>query len=96
MISNREQAAGKKSSIPSFKFGGASVHDATVEEREIVSDQVMATRLQTKRKLIESYTTGLICGRDGAAIKQGVAFHIVYVLEDGSPVIDFTIDKSKC
>jgi hypothetical protein len=81
---------------PLFRMDGATAHEGVVEERHIVTDAQAKPRVQASRNTIVAISTGYFCDKYREVILQGLAFHHVFVLPDGSSVIDFTINKSSC
>jgi len=79
-----------------FRLDRATAHQGIVDERFISLDASAAASAQANRGNIRGILTGYFCGKYRDFIFQGLAFHHFFVLPDGSPVIDFTIDRSNC
>ncbi|HEX9323775.1 MAG TPA: hypothetical protein VF913_16900 [Xanthobacteraceae bacterium] len=86
---------GKPSNSP-FRLDAATAHQGVVDERFVVLDASSALSAQANYGNIKGILTGYLCGKYGNFISQGLVFHHFFVLPDGSPVIDYTIDRSKC
>jgi hypothetical protein len=89
------EAVGKPSNA-AFHLDGATAHQGIVDERFIVVDASATASTQANRGNIARVFKGYFCSKYRDAISQGLAFHQFFVLSDGSPVIDFIVDKSSC
>jgi hypothetical protein len=78
-----------------FRLDRATAHQGVVDVRFIVFDASAAASAQASRN-IRGILTGYFCGKYRDFISQGLVFHHFFVWPDGSPVIDFTIDRSNC
>jgi len=86
-VAKAENETTDKNSV--FRIDRAVAHQGVVDERFIFSPQ--ANRIN-----IVGFFTGYYCSKYREFISQGLVFHHSFVLPDGSPVVDFTIDKSRC
>jgi hypothetical protein len=86
---------GKPSNSP-FRLDAATAHQGVVDERFIVLDTSVAAGTRANPSNIKGILTGYFCGKYRNFISQGLVFHHFFVLPDGSPVTDFTIDRSNC
>jgi hypothetical protein len=92
---NKTEASGKPLNSP-FQFNGATAHQGIVDERFVVRDASAKASVQASRGNMEGFARGYLCSKYRDFIFQGIVFHHFFVLADGSPVIDFTIDRSNC
>lgn len=95
-VAKAENETVQKGASSPFRLDGAVAHQGVVEERFIVLDASARANAQANRANIAGVLTGYYCTKYGDFISQGLVLHHFFVLPDGSPVIDFTIDKSRC
>jgi hypothetical protein len=88
------ESVGKTSNSP-FRLDGATARQGTVDLRFVVLDS-SATATPTSRGQISGVLTGYFCTKYRDFISRGLALHHFFVLPDGSPVIDFRVDRSNC
>lgn len=79
-----------------FQSDVASVHNSVVELRSIVADASVGQNVKAKPEPLIGVVSGYFCNKYGNDIAQGLSIHEMLTLADGSPVIDFTIDRSSC
>jgi hypothetical protein len=91
----QNEALGKPSSSP-FRLNGATAHQGIVEEHFIVLDPSTRASTEANSSKIKAVLAGYLCTKYRDFMLQGLAFHHFFALTDGSPVIDFTLDKSNC
>jgi hypothetical protein len=88
------ESVGKSSNSP-FRLDGVAARQGIVDLRFIVLD-TSATATPASRGQIRGFLTGYFCSKYRNFISQGLALHHFLVLPDGTPVIDFTTDRSNC
>jgi hypothetical protein len=96
----REVARAENSRKPqpgaSFRLDGAVPHGEVVEERLIVRDTSVRDGLLAERAHFEGLQKDYLCPTYRNDMFRGVAFHLVFMMSDGSPVLDVAINKSNC
>jgi hypothetical protein len=88
------EGVGKSSNSP-FRFDGATARQGVVDLRFIVLD-ASAMAAPARSGQLRGVLTGYFCSKYRDFISQGLALHHVFVLQDGSPMTDFTTDRSSC
>ncbi len=79
-----------------FRLDDAVANEGVVEERLTVRDVFAKDGMLADRAHFEGVQKNFFCPRFRNDLLQGVSFHLVFVSQDGSPVLDFAIDKSNC
>ena len=90
---NENQSAGW---TPPFQAAGVVAHDNIVESRVVILDASLADDLKADTSRTAARVAGNTCPVYLTEIKQGIAFHDIFVLQGGAPVLDITIDRSAC
>jgi hypothetical protein len=79
-----------------FHFDTATGHDGVVEVHYNIIDTSVAQNAKANSGPLVGILKGYFCGGYGDDIRRGLSFHLAFTLVDGSPVIDFPIDRSSC
>jgi hypothetical protein len=87
---------GKEPPNALFRLDGATAHDDVVDVRFIVRDAAIREAVLADRANFAGFQKVYFCSKHRGDISRGLTFHPVFVLPDGSPVLDFAIDKSSC
>jgi hypothetical protein len=80
----------------SFRLDDATAHDGVVEERLIVRDMSAKDGMLADRAHFEGVQKNYFCPTFRNDVLRGVTFHLVFVSQDGSPVLDVAINRSNC
>jgi hypothetical protein len=88
-------SVGKSTGSP-FQLSEATAHEDIVDEHFIVRDAAAKSSAEANRDKIAGVLGGYFCGKYHDVLLQGLVFHHFFVLPDGSPVIDFIVDRSNC
>src|SRR5262249_5209061 len=80
----------------SFRLDDATSHDGVVEERLIVRDASARDGILADRADFEGVQKHYFCPTFRNDLLQAVTFHLAFMSQDGSPVLDFAINRSNC
>ncbi len=73
-----------------------TAHEGTIEWRSIVSNGRPDLRTKVTGTLVEVESRLKMCRGWNVPISQGLAFHYVFVAEDGTVLNEYTIDRVSC
>jgi hypothetical protein len=95
-IATREHADNSKATARGPIQYDVASHDGVVEIHHIVTDPSVGQNIKAKSQHVIGVSTGYFCGKYGNELAQGLSIHEKFALADGSPVVDFTINRSSC
>jgi hypothetical protein len=96
-VANRENAEKRASTTRRpFQFDAASADNGVVELHSVVTDVSVAQNVKTRPEQLIGLLNGYFCAKYGDELGQGLSIHEKFTLADGSPITDFTIDRSSC
>lgn len=95
-IADRENEEKAASPTGPFRFDAASARAGVVELHSVVTDTSVARNIQAEPTQLIGLLDGYFCGKYGDDLGQGLSIHERFTFADGSPVIDFTTDRSSC
>jgi hypothetical protein len=64
--------------------------------RAVVVDAAIEEKIKANPRPMIGILSGYYCSKYGDDIRSGLSLHPTIMLANGSPIIDFTIDKSSC
>ena len=79
-----------------FRIEDATSHDGIVEIRSSVVDASIEEKIKANPRPMIGILQGYYCDKYGDYIRSGLSLHAIILLANGTPVVDFTIDKSSC
>jgi hypothetical protein len=79
-----------------FRLDDATARDGVVEERLVVRDMSAKDEMLADRAHFEGVQKNYFCPTFRNVMLRGMTFHLVFVSQDGSPVLDVAINRSNC
>ena len=83
-------------SFPGSQFAGLTTNGGDIRLSYNIVALAFVDFFKYKSSEIRGKTQGMFCTKYGDSIHRGVNIHVIYQMDGGAPVLEFTVDNSIC